>query len=182
MRLIVPALALLLGAAAGAAADAPSPYAGQENRAIKALSPGEVDDLLAGRGMGLAKAAELNGYPGPAHVLELADRLALAPEQRAATDALFLRMNADARRLGAAIVAAERELEHGFAARRLDDAALQARLADLARLQGELRFIHLRTHLAQAALLTPEQIRRYQTLRGYAETDRPASGHDGHKH
>ena len=35
-------------------------------------------DLRAGRGMGLALAAELNGYPGPAHVLELADKLDLA--------------------------------------------------------------------------------------------------------
>ena len=43
----------------------PSPYAGQESRAIKALSDSEIDDLANGRGMGLAKAGELNGYPSP---------------------------------------------------------------------------------------------------------------------
>jgi hypothetical protein len=32
-------------------------------RSIKALSDQQVSDLRAGRGMGLALAAELNGYP-----------------------------------------------------------------------------------------------------------------------
>jgi hypothetical protein len=49
----------------GTAAQAPSPYAGQEQRPIKALSETEMRDLAEGRGMGLAKAAELNSYPGP---------------------------------------------------------------------------------------------------------------------
>src|SRR5262245_58316557 len=79
-----------------AAAQAPSaPYAGQQNREIKALSPEEIRDLAEGRGMGLAKAAELNGYPGPSHVLELAAPLRLTAEQRAATQALFQRMQGE---------------------------------------------------------------------------------------
>jgi hypothetical protein len=41
------------------------PYAGLEARAIKALSEQQIADLEAGRGMGMALAAELNGYPGP---------------------------------------------------------------------------------------------------------------------
>ena len=36
---------------------------------IRGLSEQEIDDLTNGRGMGLARAAELNGYPGPLHVL-----------------------------------------------------------------------------------------------------------------
>jgi hypothetical protein len=44
-----------------------SPYAGEQGRAIKALSQKEVSDLLDGAGMGYAKAAELNRYPGPMH-------------------------------------------------------------------------------------------------------------------
>jgi hypothetical protein len=50
-----------------------SPYAGSHTRDIKALSAQEAADLRAGRGMGLALATELNGYPGPLHVLELAE-------------------------------------------------------------------------------------------------------------
>ncbi len=49
----------------------PSPYAGMENRRVKALSDQQIVDLKAGRGMSLALAAELNGYPGPLHALEL---------------------------------------------------------------------------------------------------------------
>jgi hypothetical protein len=50
-----------------------SPYAGQELRGIKALSQEDIEGLLAGTGIpfgGMAKPAELNGYPGPRHVLD----------------------------------------------------------------------------------------------------------------
>ena len=68
---------------------AQTPYAGMQTRPIKALSEQQIADLGAGRGMGLALAAELNGYPGPSHVLELADKLELSAEQRASMQRLF---------------------------------------------------------------------------------------------
>ena len=49
---------------------AQSPYAGEESRAIKSLSASEIQALRQGHGMGYAKAAELNHYPGPRHVLD----------------------------------------------------------------------------------------------------------------
>src|SRR5215470_5926245 len=55
------------------------PYAGLQNRSIKTLSDQQIADLNAGRGMGLALAAELNGYPGPIHAIELAEQLHLSP-------------------------------------------------------------------------------------------------------
>lgn len=154
---------------------AASLYAGQEQRAIKALSADEIRDLAEGRGMGLAKAAELNGYPGPLHVLELAAQLGLDAAQRSATETLRASMSEKARALGARILEAERDLEHAFAERRIDPPSLRSRLAAIAVLQGELRAVHLETHLAQRALLAPEQIARYDALRGY----RPA-GHRQH--
>jgi hypothetical protein len=60
---------------------AQQPYAGLQNRSIKTLSDQQIEDLTAGRGMGLALAAELNGYPGPIHAIELAEQLHLSPEQ-----------------------------------------------------------------------------------------------------
>jgi len=180
----IAALFLLAALAAPAAQADTSPYAGEQNRPIKALSPSEIDDLRAGRGIGLAKAAELNGFPGPAHVLELADRLGLDPDQRAATQALVAQMKADAQRLGADLIAAEQALDRAFAHRQINDGALQTRLAEIARLQGELRYVHLRTHLSQAALLTPAQIRQYDVLRGYADGAATPHhrGHDTPKH
>ena len=69
------AAVLLVLAVSPAAAQDPAPYAGLETREIKALSPEQIEDLLAGEGMGYALAAELNHYPGPRHVLALAAEL-----------------------------------------------------------------------------------------------------------
>ena len=85
----------------------PASYAGQEQREIKALSPEEIQDYLAGKGMGLAKAAELNRYPGPAHVLELAEELLLDAEQKIRSAAIFNAVQADAARQGSLLVEKE---------------------------------------------------------------------------
>src|SRR5712671_3067069 len=90
------------------------PYAGQQQREVKALSDDEVKQYLSGAGMGYAKAAELNGYPGPMHVLELADKLGLSAEQRSATRLLMEKHKADAQAIGAKRVAAERSLDTMF--------------------------------------------------------------------
>lgn len=178
----IAALILLAAIAVPAAADT-SPYAGQQNRAIKALSPDQIDDLRAGRGMGLARAAELNGFPGPMHVLELGEKLNLSAEQRTRTEALMREMRADAQRIGASLVAAEQALDRAFAERRIDDGALQVQLTQIGALQGELRYVHLRTHLAQTAILSHEQVKQYDVLRGYTSPGAaPAHGHGSRKH
>src|SRR6266513_6395086 len=85
---IFASLLVIAASTAGTTAQTTSPYAGQQQRTIKALSVQEIGDLLEGRGMGLAKAGELNSYPGPLHVLQLADQLGLSDAQRAATASL----------------------------------------------------------------------------------------------
>jgi len=154
-------------AIASSFAAAQSPYVGDQSRAIKSLSSDEVADYLAGKGMGLAKAAELNGYPGPAHVLELADRLDLTPPQRIATEAVFAKMQAEARAIGQRLVDEERALDRAFADRSVTPERLQAATASIAALQGQQRDVHLRAHLAQARILSGEQSVRYAVLRGY---------------
>lgn len=172
------ASACLLGAGGAfaqhvaATAHPASPYAGQQTREIKALSPTQTADLLAGKGMELAKAAELNGYPGPMHVLELATQLDLSAEQKQASEELMRRHKAEARDLGARLVDAERALDQAFSSRQVDAARLAAHTGNLGRLQALLRQSHLHTHLQQTALLRPEQISRYAQLRGYT----PAAG------
>src|SRR5690349_18178778 len=99
-------------------------YAGEQDREIKALSAEQVKQYLSGAGMGYAKAAELNHFPGPMHALELADRLGLGTEQRAATKALMDAHKAEARGIGAKLVDAERALEALFRAQQVDQAAL----------------------------------------------------------
>lgn len=154
-----------------------TPYAGEQHREVKSLSSMEVADLLAGKGMGHAKAAELNGYPGPAHVIEHAAALALTPDQKQTSESLKARHYERAQQLGAALVAAERALDLAFATREIEPASLTRLTTEIGSLQAQLRDEHLRTHLAQTALLTAEQVRRYGTLRGYGEGAPPTAHH-----
>ena len=64
-----------------------SQYAEQEAREITSLSQDEIKGLLEGSGTpfgGMALPAELNGYPGPRHVLDAAEsgELELTNEQQ----------------------------------------------------------------------------------------------------
>lgn len=150
-----------------------SPYADLQDRAIKALSEEETRTLLAGEGMGFALAAELNGLPGPRHVLELADALALSEAQRESVTQVFEAMNAEAVVLGRRIVDGEAELDRAFqegggvGGGAAAAGGLKDRIVELGRLRGELRAVHLLAHLETVALLTAEQVRAYGHLRGY---------------
>lgn len=157
-----------------------SPYSGQQTRSIKALSDDEVKQYLAGAGMGYARAAELNRYPGPLHVLELADTLALTPEQRTAAQKLMDAHKADARAIGTKLVAAEQELDRLFASGKADEVTLPQQVKTIAVLQGDYRLSHLETHRRMRALLNEQQIERYVQLRGYAETANAASENTDH--
>ena len=147
---------------------AATPYAGLQQRPVKAVSAEQQADLLAGRGMGLALAAELNGYPGPAHVLELAGPLALSPAQQATAQALQASMAAEARSLGAEILRAETALDRLFAEGQAEVATLAALTAEIGTLQGRLRAAHLAAHIGMHAALSPEQRASYARLRGYS--------------
>jgi hypothetical protein len=159
------------------AAIAQTPYAGMQTRPIKALSEQQVADLSAGRGMGLALAAELNGYPGPSHVLELADRLELTTDQRARVQALFDSMKTEALPIGTKLLEQEAELDKQFSGHTVTPDSLKASMAAVATTQGELRHTHLKYHLSTAALLSPVQMQRYAELRGYGKADQPMMHH-----
>jgi hypothetical protein len=146
---------------------AQSPYAGMQTRAIKALSDQQIADLKAGRGMGLALPAELNGYPGPIHVLELADQLGLSDEQKARIKDLFNSMKAEALPLGTKLLEQEADLDQQFANHSITAESLKATTAQIGATQAELRNTHLKYHLQTAAILSAEQMQHYSMLRGY---------------
>ncbi|HEX8165698.1 MAG TPA: Spy/CpxP family protein refolding chaperone [Beijerinckiaceae bacterium] len=154
------------------------PYAGLEGRAIKALSEQQVADLKAGRGMGLALAAELNGYPGPIHVLELAEPLGLTEAQRARMQGLYEAMKAEAVSLGERLIAQEADLERQFRERSVSPASLSRATEAIGATQAALRAAHLKHHLSTVEALSPDQVRHYTELRGYGGgTHRPPHGH-----
>lgn len=179
MKLRIAVLIFSCATSLSALSAQPSTYSGQETRDIKALTSQEIESLLAGKGMGFAKAAELNGYPGPAHVLELADKLELAPEQHARTRIIFQRMEETSRALGGQLVGAERNLDLLFRSGQIDPSSLRAAVERVAGLQAQLRLAHLQAHLEQTAVLTPQQSAAYSKLRGY---DAQMPDHTGHGH
>jgi Spy/CpxP family protein refolding chaperone len=154
------------------------PYAGLQARSIKALSEQQIDDLKAGRGMGLALAAELNGYPGPMHVLELADSLGLSADQRTRVRELFAAMKAEAVPLGEQLIAQEADLDKQFADKTMTPARLEVSTNAIGATTGALRRAHLKYHLSTLAVLTAEQAQRYGELRGYqAQMQHPHGRH-----
>jgi len=158
-----------------ASASQSSPYAGEETREIKALSQSEVDGLLSGKGMGYAKAAELNGYPGPAHVLELKDELSLTEDQRRETEMIFSKMEAAAKDLGGKLVEAERALDDAFKSKKINEPSLSKLIKNISDVESSLRAAHLIAHLQQRKILSDKQISKYIALRGYVD-----GGHGSH--
>jgi hypothetical protein len=168
---IHPFFRTVLSAAAACAllgACSAMPYAGFSDREIKALSAQDQQSLLEGRGMSLALAAELNGYPGPTHVLEHAHALKLSEVQRTQTEQLMQSHKARVRGLGAQLIEAERNLDRSFASKSASNETVEQLTLRIGQLQAQIRADHLLTHLAQTQLLHPEQVRQYRLLRGYS--------------
>jgi hypothetical protein len=164
---VVCAIIVVATIAVGASAQSPQPYAAMRDRQIKALSEQQIADLKAGRGMGLALAAELNGYPGPSHLLELADQLGLSADQTTYLQTMFDTMKAETIPLGENLLAEERHLDRLFAEHTISEHQLETATAAIGEIQGRLRKAHLSYHLHARAILEPAQIRRYAELRGY---------------
>jgi hypothetical protein len=148
-----------------------SPYRQQAERGLRGLDEKEIAELKAGAGMRLARAAELNSYPGPRHVLDAieAGQLTASSDQRERVQQVFNGMNSHAVRIGTQILEEEQRLETGFRTATMTESELHARVTRIAALQGELRAIHLAAHLTTRGILSESQIARYNELRGYTE-------------
>lgn len=172
MRNFLVSLTLVAGAAGASAqhADhhaAASGYAGLQDREIKALSPEQMAELRRGHGMGASLPAELNGVPGPMHVLELAQQLTLTAEQSSQLNAITAEMRTSAQQLGRQVIAAEAELDAAFKADAVDEQTIAETTARIASLRGRLRAVHLVAHLQTKHLLSGDQVTAYNLARGY---------------
>ncbi len=160
-------LMLLVVASTATAQHEHSPYAAMANSEIASLSQDESAQLQSGAGMALARAAELNHYPGPLHVLELADSLELTADQHTRVTAIREEMLERAIALGEKIIEAERTLSQRFEHAHVDSATVLTSTTSIGYLYGELRYVHLAAHLAVRHVLTEEQVAAYERLRGY---------------
>jgi len=144
-----------------------SPYVGEELRHIASLSQSEIESLRRGDGMGFAKLAELNHFPGPKHVLDIAEQLSMSPSQVEATKQLYLEMKKKAVSLGEELLAAELFLDKTFKDGSVTRQSLENALMDIGSTRSQLRYAHLEAHLRQKQILSPEQISKYDAIRGY---------------
>lgn len=145
----------------------PAPYAGLDRREVKSLSEQGLTDLRAGKGMGVALPAELQGYPGPTHVLELADKLNLTPDQRARIAQLHREMRSEAIKAGEILISTEHAVDQFFASGSVGETALLTVTRQAAEARAQVRFAHLRFHLSTKAVLSAEQLAIYGKARGY---------------
>ncbi|MBI5263021.1 MAG: hypothetical protein HY852_14515 [Bradyrhizobium sp.] len=174
MKLVVLSIAMLVPAFASAQ----TPYSGMQSRHIKALSDQQISDLQAGRGMGFALAAELNGYPGPSHVLELADRLGLSAEQRGKVQEMFAAMKSETTPIGTRLIDQETHLDREFANRTVSLESLKLAISAISKTLGELREAHLKYHLLTSAILDKAQLANYAEMRGYSNETKAQQHHN----
>jgi LTXXQ motif family protein len=148
-----------------------SKYTGQENRIIKSLSPEDIESLQTGTGDafgGMAKLAELNGYPGPRHVLDLANELELSNRQKENITTIYDNMKNKSVELGQEILNVEKIANEEFINKTITDSQMKQLIFKSSEIYGQLRYAHLSTHLKMLAILTPEQVNLYNNLRGYS--------------
>ncbi|MCA9997352.1 MAG: hypothetical protein KDE56_16450 [Anaerolineales bacterium] len=162
-----------------------SPYVGQESRGIKALSQDDIQGLLAGAGTpfgGMAKPAELNGYPGPRHVLDAveAGEFELTTDQREQVETLYGEMRSEAIALGTQIIDVEKALDDAFQNGTITEALLEEKIIESTDLYAQLRILHLKYHLYMVDVLTPQQVAQYNELRGYSSGDPCQNVPEGH--
>lgn len=181
VRTLLPVLTFLALLAGTAPAQDASPYTGMESREIKALSEDDIAELERGGGWGLALPAELNGVPGPAHLLELADDIPLRDDQVDRIEQIYATMREEAIAEGRALLELEAEIESQFREHTATDESLRDLTTRAAASRGRLRYVHLSRHLEVLPVLSEEQIEHYAVLRGYASDDpcgEMPAGHD----
>lgn len=151
-----------------ALAQEPDQAPSTQDDTVRSLTERDLQGLQNGRGMGAGRVAELNGYPGPRHVLELANELELSDEQIEQTQLAFAAMRSAAVASGAEIIEAEQSLDALFAAHEADAASVQTALTQIGVMRARLRYVHIEAHMKMREILTDEQIEAYGRLRGEA--------------
>ena len=157
-----------------------SKYVGEEKREIKSLSESDIEELENGKGWGFAKAAELNGVPGPIHLLEMKKEIRLSSEQIQKIEDIYQKMKKQAITLGLELIELERRLNNHFANRTITDNLLHELLGEIVQVRKKLRYAHLSAHLKTPDILSFEQITLYNQLRGYSSNDPCKNIPEGH--
>ncbi|MBI4535922.1 MAG: Spy/CpxP family protein refolding chaperone [Ignavibacteriae bacterium] len=131
--------------------------------------PSDNQSLETAQGSGMAMYAEVNGYPGPKHVLDLQEKLNLTDEQLKDIESIHDEMREQAVAKGQTIIKVEQSLNDLFATGKASEERVKSLSTTIGRLRGELRAIHLVAHMQAREILSKEQIAAYNRLRRRAD-------------
>lgn len=134
--------------------------------AIRSLPGRDIVALAGGEGGGLAKIADLNGYPGPRHVLDMDAHLNLTTRQREQLRQVMSTMEADAKEVATRYLSALAQLEEDTRQGSLSGDQFLKRYRAVEALRTELGAVHLITHFKTKDLLTPAQVATYYKPQG----------------
>ncbi len=135
--------------------------------------PADRAGLLNGEEMGQAAAADLNGYPAPKRVLDLATDMKLSPDQKKSIQAISNETKSRAIELGKRIIAVEEELNDAFQSGLVSSKTVQESADQIGKMRSRLRALHLTAHLRVREILTPEQLDLYKKLQITPQKKRP---------
>jgi Spy/CpxP family protein refolding chaperone len=137
--------------------------------------PSDIESLENSEGAGMASYADLNGYPGPKHILDMQEKLNLSEEQLKDVQSIFEAMKENAQAKGEAIIAKEVELEQLFRLGKATESEAKTLSRTIGTLRGELRAVHLTAHVQAKQVLTKEQVTTYNSIRNNMR--QPKHGH-----
>lgn len=128
--------------------------------------PSDRDALLKGLEGDNGKTAEMNKYPSPKDLLELATTLNLSSVQKSRLIEIRDNTISRAKQLGKEIVQIENELHKAFQARIINEKSCTDDAQQIGRLRGRLRAVFLTSHIRAKAVLNDSQVSMYRKIQG----------------
>ena len=117
---------------------------------------------MCGQCMGMAGERPMMG----ARMMAMVTNLGLDEKQTTSFKAIHLKMKKERIQKNAEISVAEMELGEVLDSDPVDMKAAEAKVRQIAALRSELKMLHIRTHEAVKAMLTPEQRRKLDSITG----------------
>lgn len=132
---------------------------------VKTLTDRQYNALLNGEDLyGMVLVAKLNHYPYPVEVIKFKNELDLSPIQVDKITAINKELHRKILEMGLIIIHNERTLDSLFRTHRINNGSLIFYTNRYGLYQGELRNAILQTCLTTRALLTQQQINKFEAL------------------
>jgi len=132
---------------------------------VKTLTYEQYNALMKGEDLyNMALPATLNGYPMPDAVIKYKFKLDLGPQQVSKITALAKELHRKRLEMGPIIIKNERTLDSLFKSHKMDNGTIIFYASRYGAYQGELRNAMLQACFATEELMSPAQLKLFETL------------------